>query len=107
MKLKGLIGYQTTTAYETNLTLNRTYFNESSNETIPVQLCYIKQTAENQDNYQSFLDECKNRKLKDNTTVNAIWVLVSNTNDDRDENIVVLNKASNQTDSHMHGLIMI
>ena len=42
MKLSGLLGYQTTETYELTTTLGKTYFNETSNLTLPVQMCYVE-----------------------------------------------------------------
>ena len=56
MKLSGLLGYQTTKAYETTTKLGKTYHNETSDQTLPVQLCYVEITPEAPDNYQNFID---------------------------------------------------
>ena len=44
MKLLGLPGYQDVKQYESNYTLGQSYFIESTNETVPIQICYIERS---------------------------------------------------------------
>jgi hypothetical protein len=81
-----------------NQTLNGT-----SNITIPgsLQLCYIADSFGN--NYQAFLDQCKNNITNNDT----VWILVSNSNSDQDVNADVLANVSEFETNRVQSFIMV
>ena len=112
VRLASMKNYQTKPAYESNQTLttyNYTMQNNSANtsKNVSMKLCYVQ--SENQTNYETFVEQCKNNISKSNSTTDngTVWILVSSYPEDLDqeENLDVMIRSSN--DSSVQGLILI
>lgn len=91
VSLLSLSGYQDTLNYERNMTLTSTRrVSDSTDEgQVVVRMCFINDTKGQ--NYAAFLTQCRQNA---SAPADSYWVLVTDAEDDKDDNLEVLKQAN-------------